>query len=67
MALKLPKTLAQWSPDWQTRLNQTLEIEDTHNLKNGVAIGKLILNSPSGARWQITVSDSGVVGATALP
>lgn len=66
MALKLPKTPPQWTPDWQTRLNQTLEIEDTHNLKNGVAIGKLVLISPDGARWQITVSNAGVVGATVL-
>lgn len=67
MALKLPKTPSQWTPDWQTRLNQTLEIEDTHNLKNGVVTGRLVLNSPNGARWQITVSNAGVVGATALP
>jgi hypothetical protein len=67
VTLKLPKTPSQWSPDWQTRLNQTLEIEDTHNLKVGIAVGKLVLQSPNGARWQITVSNAGVIGATALP
>lgn len=70
MALKLPLAPAQWNRDYQTRLNQTMEIEDVKNRKLGtdidVGANHLILKSPNGARWLITVSNAGAVGATAL-
>jgi hypothetical protein len=70
MALKLPSALASWSPAYQTRINQAVEVADAANRKKGqdveVATELLILRSPNGARWKITVSNTGVVGAVAL-
>lgn len=70
MALKLPSALATWNAAYQTRLNQAIEVADTANRKKGqdveVATELIILRSPNGARWKITVSNTGVVGATAL-
>lgn len=39
-----------------------------HKRGEDVEVGdaRLILKSPNGARWSITVSDAGVLGATAL-
>jgi hypothetical protein len=71
MALKVPAPTTNWSPAYQIRVNQSLESNDITNRKKGSDIElfpeKLILRSPSGARWVITVSDTGVVGATAAP
>jgi hypothetical protein len=70
MALKLISPSSSWSPAYQVRNNQALEANDLTNRKKGADIelttDKLILRSPNGARWQITVSNTGVVGATAL-
>ena len=70
MSLKLISPSSNWSPAYQTRVNQALEANDIGNRKKGADVEltseKLILRSPNGARWQITVSDTGVVGAVAL-
>jgi hypothetical protein len=71
MALKLLAPPSSWSSSYQIRLNQAAEANDLTNRKRGtdVELGpaeRLILRSPNGARWQITVSNTGVVGATAL-
>jgi hypothetical protein len=70
MALKIPAPSSTWSPAYQIRVNQSLETNDLGNRKKGADIelvaDKLIMRSPNGARWQITVSNTGVVGATAL-
>jgi hypothetical protein len=66
-ALTLPKSPPSWSQVWQTRLNQTHEISDLQNRKKGTDViiepgAKLIMSSPNGTAWQITVSDAGVIG-----
>ena len=70
MALKVPSPTTSWSAPYQTRVNQALESNDITNRKKGTDIeldaDKLIIRSPNGGRWQITVSDAGVVGATAI-
>jgi hypothetical protein len=70
MALKVPSPTVSWSPAYQIRVNQALETNDITNRKKGTDIeldaDKLILKSPSGVRWQITVTDAGVVGTTAV-
>jgi LysM repeat protein len=71
MSLKLPQPGAAWSQQYQQRVNQTHEANDLkiRKLATDVEIApgqKLVIRSPNGARWQITVSNSGTVGATAL-
>jgi hypothetical protein len=43
---------------------------DRDNFKRGGDVeldaGRIILRSPDGARWALTVSNAGVVGATSL-
>jgi hypothetical protein len=70
MALKIPSPTTSWSPAYQIRVNQAVETSDINNRKKGqdveLAAEFLILRSPNGARWKLTVSNAGVVGATAL-
>jgi hypothetical protein len=71
MALNVPSPSSTWTPAYQIRVNQALESNDITNRKKNTDIElglaeKLILRSPDGARWQITVSNTGVLGATAL-
>jgi hypothetical protein len=70
MALKIPSPSVNWSPAYQVRVNQSVEINDLTNRKIGSDIElfaeKLILRSPNKARWEITISNTGVVSATAL-
>ena len=51
--------------------NDVIQRADNDNLKRNQDIElvgiRLILRSPDGSRWSITVDDLGVVGATALP
>lgn len=70
MALNVPSPAPVWSPAYQIRVNQALETNDISNRKKGTDIElgtaeKLYIRSPSGARWQITVSDAGAI--TAVP
>jgi hypothetical protein len=70
MSLKVPAPQPNWSVAYQIRVNQALESNDLSNRKKGADIellaDRLILRSPDGARWAITVDNAGVVGATAL-
>lgn len=71
MTLKLPQPLPRWDQGYQARHNLAAEAEDLRNRKIGtdVELGpgeKLIVRSPNGARWQLTVSNAGTVSATAL-
>jgi len=70
MSLQLPKPPSAYDAHEQAQLRHTLEREDRNNRKLGtdVEIGanRLVLKSPNGARWSITVSNAGVITATAL-
>lgn len=71
MSLKVPAPPATWSPAYQARANQAIEANDVGVRRVGqdVELGakdKLVLRSPNGARWSITVSNAGTVSATAL-
>lgn len=54
----------------QTRLRTAIEHEDARNRKKGVDLEivaeRLILRSPNGTRYKITVSDAGALSAVAL-
>jgi hypothetical protein len=68
--MNLPAPPPDYSPANEAAVRRALEQEDRRNRKIGadVEMGreKLVLKSPNGNRWAITVSDAGVVGATAL-
>lgn len=70
MALKTPQAPPRYDQDWQTRHNNALEVEDTKNRKLGTDIeltkDRLIIRSPGGLRFKITVSDAGIVSAVAM-
>lgn len=71
MGLKLPQPPPRWDQGYQIRTNQAAEAEDVRNRKTGtdVELGpkeRMILRSPNGARWYLTVANDGTVGATAL-
>ena len=64
----LPKPSGIYDPSVEARRNRALEIEDGQNLKRGRDIElvneRLILRSPDGKRWAITVTDLGTIEAT---
>jgi hypothetical protein len=70
MSLSLAKPAAIYDARDQAQLRQTLEREDRNNRKTGadveVGANRLVLKSPNGARWSVTVSNSGTLSAVAL-
>lgn len=68
--MNLPAPTPQYSQANEVALRRALEQEDRRNRKVGadVEIGRerLVLRSPDGARWSVTVSDAGVLSATAI-
>jgi hypothetical protein len=72
--LPIPQDI--WSRDYQQRLNSELERADLENRKTGrdieLSLGdgvrreRLVLRSPDGTRWEITVDNSGNLAATSL-
>jgi hypothetical protein len=72
MSMKLPAPASTWTPTYQVRVNQVIEANDVQvrhkgeDVEIGAARDRLVLRSPSGKRWQITVSDTGTIAAVAL-
>jgi hypothetical protein len=70
MSLALSKPALAYDPQDQAQLRRALEREDKNNRKitADVEVGanRLVLKSPNGARWSITVSNAGVLSAVAL-
>lgn len=70
MALKLPHPPDVYTPTAEAQRAFLLEREDRFNRKTNtdVEIGssRLILTSPNGTRYSITVSNLGIISATAL-
>ena len=68
--MKLPNPAGAYNPRMEIERNRQIEQADAQNRKQGrdVEIGnnKLVLRSPDGSRWQITVSNTGTISATAL-
>jgi hypothetical protein len=69
MSLSLPKPSAAYDPNNEAQARRAIEQADKANRKNGanVEIGgqKLVLKSPNGTRWSVTVNNSGVLSAVA--
>ena len=68
--MRLPNPAGAYNPRMEIERNRQIEAADAQNRKQGrdVEIGnnKLVLRSPNGSRWQITVSNTGTISATAL-
>ena len=67
--MNLPKAPVKYDAANETQTRSAIEREDARNLKKGgnILVGKgvVVLTAPNGSLWQVTVSDSGVVSATA--
>ena len=70
MSLSLPKPPSTYDAGDEAQLRHALERADRTNRKTGtdveVGVNRLVLRSPNGARWSITVSNTGVLSAVAL-
>jgi hypothetical protein len=70
MSLSLAKPPSTYEAGDEAQLRRALEREDRKNRKIGtdveVGANRLVLKSPNGARWSITVSNTGVITAVAL-
>lgn len=69
--MNLPAPLPRYSEPQQAQRNMVIEEADRKNVKKNTDIemgggAKLILHSPNGTRWNITVSNAGALTATAL-
>lgn len=68
--MRLPNVPLTYSPNTERERNRTLELADVQNRKvrQDVEIGpnKLILTSPDGTRFNITVANDGTISATSL-
>jgi len=66
----LPKASASYDVQDEQRTRHVIEQEDKFNRKitSDVEIGKqrLVLTSPNGNRWNITVSNAGTLSISAL-
>lgn len=69
--MKLPVASATYDQSRENLRNQMLEIADRMNVKRSETIEVrdpqlLVLVSPNGTKWKITVSNAGAITATAL-
>lgn len=68
--MKLPLPPEKYDRSHLTRVQAGLEHEDTRNRKKGadleIVTERLILHSPNGTRYKVTVSDLGALSAVAL-
>ncbi len=68
--MRLPSPPNAYVVTHESQRNLVLELADNMNHKKNrdieVGDGRLILKSPNGTRYRITVSDAGVVGASTV-
>lgn len=67
--MKLPKSAARYDPLDQDMTRNIIERDDLQNFKRNQDVEirtRLILASPNGTRYQITVSNAGALVVTAL-
>ena len=68
--MKLPTISNEYRPSIQTELQTQLEKANDQNLKldqyNFLTTGSICLQSANGKWWQVTISDSGVLGTSEL-
>ena len=68
--MRLPDPSAKYDIRRESERNRILEQADTTNLKRGQDIelseGRMILRSPNGTRYAVTVDNAGNLGTVAL-
>lgn len=69
--MTLPNTPERYNQTVEAERNRSLEAADRQNLKRQsdvelVSGARLILRSPDGTRWNITVGDDGTLAAVEL-
>lgn len=68
--MRLPLPMQEYSSSVVQQTNNTLEQEDKKNFKKDTDInindGRLILKSPNGTRYNITVDNSGNITASTI-
>lgn len=68
--MKLPLSPIAYSRASEIERNRLIEQEDRRNHKRGqdveIGVARLILTSPNGTRYSITVDNAGVIAATAI-
>lgn len=68
--MRLPRPPQAYSPRYEGQRNLLLELADGGNFKKDLDIeignGRLILTSPNGTRYQVTVSNTGTLTAVAV-
>lgn len=68
--MNLPAPQAGYDQANESATRRALEQEDRRNRKLGVDVEigreKLVLTSPDGTRWNVTVSNAGLLSATVL-
>ena len=67
--MKLPKSADRYDPMDQDMTRSIIERDDRQNFKRNQDVEirtRLILASPNGTRYQITVSNAGAIVVTAL-
>ena len=65
--MKLPVAPNPYDARNEAQMRSALEREDMRNLKRGVAVDRLLLSSPSGKVWVLTVGNTGTLSVAALP
>ena len=67
--MNLPKAPPQYDAANEAQARSAIEREDARNMKKGGNIlagkGALVLTAPNGSLWQVTVSNTGALSATA--
>lgn len=60
----------EWNQHWASRLKDELESSDLNNQKTDedviIVTNRLILRSPDGTFWSVTINDAGSLSATNL-
>jgi len=68
--VRLPQPSIRYDASRESDRNRVLELADRRNLKRGqdleLARARLILRSPNGTRYRLTVDDAGNLGTEAL-
>lgn len=70
MSLKLPPPRSGYDPAFEAQKTALMERADAENYKSNQDIelrqNRLILRSPNGTRYEVTVGNTGTLSATAI-
>jgi len=68
--MRLPRQFPNYSLPNEEQRNHQIEQADKQNHKKNqdveIGVGRLILTSPDGTRWDITVDNAGVISAASI-